>query len=201
MENKLHPRNLKTTDIFWNLLKKISVKENRSMNAQIIYVLENFFKEYTAEHPDFNTGYSTSADNMTVKEIAMLMTKSNVKPFKIQRKILLVEDSPLEMSIYKEYLENKNCIVDCAPNGAAALDALRKKNDYEFLIIDYQLPDTTADKLYKKMIDLELVYRTIIITSDMRPFIKDSFNKFKKRPEQFIVKSAESLDSLLKSLN
>ncbi len=56
-----------------------------------------------------------------------------------QKKILLVEDSPLPQQIVKTILEQLNCSVDIAATGEDAV-ILCIKNHYNFVFMDIGLP-------------------------------------------------------------
>ncbi len=56
-----------------------------------------------------------------------------------QKKILLVEDSPLPQQIVKRILEQLNCSVDIAATGEDAV-ILCMKNHYNFVFMDIGLP-------------------------------------------------------------
>ncbi len=58
------------------------------------------------------------------------------------KKILLVEDNPLNMEIATQILESFGICVDCAEDGICAVEKIHnaKKGDYELILMDIQMP-------------------------------------------------------------
>jgi len=58
------------------------------------------------------------------------------------KKILMVDDSPLNLKIGVLLLREKGAVVDTAPNGKAAVDFIREKGTdaYDFVVMDVQMP-------------------------------------------------------------
>ncbi|MBP5787049.1 MAG: response regulator [Kiritimatiellae bacterium] len=58
------------------------------------------------------------------------------------KKILMVDDSPLNLKIGVLLLREKGALVDTAPNGKAAVDLIREKGvgAYDFVVMDVQMP-------------------------------------------------------------
>ena len=193
-ENK--PRNLKTTDELWDEIKKISRYEHRSLNEQTTYFLKKSCREFRKNNPDFDDN-ELSADGKTIKELAQIIKISNRDSFNYKVKVLLIDDSYIENMIYKEYLESHNCEVFLAFNESTALELVKKVPDIQIAIIDYRLPELTGDVLLKQMQEINNSFESIIVTSDIRAFIKTSFSDCEPEPFAFIEKSADNLEVLL----
>ncbi len=54
--------------------------------------------------------------------------------------VLVVEDNMINQIVTKDNLENLGCFVDAAASGKEAI-ALAAKQDYDFIIMDVQMPD------------------------------------------------------------
>lgn len=190
-------RPLKTTDTLWRMISKISRAENRSINKQLITFLKAGIKKYLIENPDFETSIGQPS-KMTIKELTQLFKTSSEQPFDKIVKILIVDDSQIEIEIYKEYLQIHNCIVTIASTGADAKKIFNKKNtEFDYVIIDYKLPDINGNELLKELQDISRNFQTIVVTSDLRPYIKTSFDNCDPRPIEIIEKSTASLEAVL----
>lgn len=194
------PRNLKTTDELWDEIKKVSRYEHRSLNEQINYFLTKSCREFRKNNPDFDNA-EQSADGKTIKELAQIIKDSNIDSFSDKVKVLLIDDSYIENMIYKEYLESHNCEVFLAFNESTALELIKKVPDVQIAIIDYRLPEMTGDVLLKQMQEINNSFDSIVVTSDIRAFIKTSFSNCNPEPFAFIEKSADNLEVLLKEIN
>lgn len=193
------PRNLKTTDELWDEIKKISRYEHRSLNEQINYFLVKSCREFRKNNPEFDNA-SESADGKTVKELAQIIKVSNISSFSDKIKILLIDDSYIENMIYKEYLESHNCEVFLAFNESTAIELVKKIPDFDVALIDYRLPEMTGDQLLEEMQKYNKNFQSIVVTSDIRSFIKKSFGNCDPAPMAFIEKSADNLEILLREI-
>ena len=190
-------RPLKTTDTLWGMIGKISRVENRSINKQLITFLKAGIKKYLKDNPDFETNIGQPS-KMTIKELTQLFKTSSEQPFKKRVRILIVDDSQIETEIYKEYLQIHNCEVTVAYSGAKALEIFKdKNNEYDFVVVDYKLPDTNGNQLLKELQVFKQTFHTIVVTSDLRPFIKTSFDDCNPAPVEIIEKSTDSLEKVL----
>lgn len=190
------PRNLKTTDELWDEIKKISRYEHRSLNEQINYFLTKSCRDFRKNNPEFDNS-EESADGKTVKELAQILKVSNISSFANKIRILLIDDSYIENMIYKEYLEAHNCEVFLAFREDTALEMIKRVPDIDIAIIDYRLPEMTGDVLLEKMQKISNSFASIIVTSDIRSFIRKSFGNCDPEPYAFIEKSADNLEILL----
>lgn len=193
------PRNLKTTDELWDEIKKISRYEHRSLNEQINYFLQKSCKEFRKNNPEFDNA-EDMADRKTVKELAQIIKESRISSFSEKPTILLIDDSYIENMIYKEYLESHNCEVFLAFNEDTALELTAKIPHIDMAVIDYRMPEMTADQLLEKMQEINNSFHSVIVTSDIRPFIRTSFGNCNPEPFAFIEKSADNLEILLKTI-
>jgi len=54
--------------------------------------------------------------------------------------VLIVEDNPLNQEVALAMLETMNCMCTVMENGAAALEALKKPNNFDIVLMDCQMP-------------------------------------------------------------
>lgn len=155
--------------------------------------------EFRKDNPDFDNA-EQSADGKTIKELAQIIKDSNIESFSEKIKVLLIDDSYIENMIYKEYLENHNCEVFMAFNESTALELIKKIPDIQITIIDYRFPELTGDILLKQMQEINNSFESIVVTSDIRAFIKTSFGECNPEPFAFIEKSADNLEILLREI-
>ena len=66
------------------------------------------------------------------------------------KKILLIDDDTFICEILKKYLEKNNYAVDTAFSGQSA-DELLKKRNFDLVLCDFRLPDTSGLELLKKI--------------------------------------------------
>ena len=85
------------------------------------------------------------------------------------KKILIVEDNPLNLEIETELLQDYGFIVDTAVNGQIAVDKIRaaEKDDYDLILMDIQMPvlDGRAASQAIRALDSELSGIPIIALS------------------------------------
>ncbi len=66
------------------------------------------------------------------------------------KKILLIDDDTFICEILKKYLEKNNYVVHVAFSGQSANDLLKKQN-FDLVLCDFRLPDTSGLELLKKI--------------------------------------------------
>ena len=98
------------------------------------------------------------------------------------KKVLLVDDDPINIKVGKTFLERKEFIVDTAESGFEAIDKLRNNNDYNLVLMDIRMPELNGYDTTKRIRSMEGVYYKNI------PIIAMSANAF----EEDIVLSKES---------
>ncbi len=75
--------------------------------------------------------------------------------------VLVVDDDPGMRRLVRHVLEPLGCRVRTASTGRAARAELRKRS-FDFLVLDFHLPDTTGDQLMG-LLDRDLMDRTAVI--------------------------------------
>lgn len=79
--------------------------------------------------------------------------------------VLIVEDNPLAAKIAERLLREKNCLVDIAENGLAAIEKF-ERGHYQLIFMDIGLPDLTGFEVTQKIRKYEKNHRsqaTVII--------------------------------------
>ncbi|HIQ89420.1 TPA: response regulator [Candidatus Galligastranaerophilus faecipullorum] len=80
------------------------------------------------------------------------------------KKILIVEDSPVNMKLFTDILEAKNYDVTKTYDGKEAYEKI-KSSAYDLMILDIQLPVLDGFSLLKKLKDENIKYPKTIIVS------------------------------------
>jgi CheY-like chemotaxis protein len=76
--------------------------------------------------------------------------------------VLLVDDDRISQFLHKRFIQELNCEVLTAENGANAI-ALFKEKKPDFIFLDIQLPDTTGFEVAKAIRALETSSRVPIV--------------------------------------
>ncbi len=101
-------------------------------------------------------------------------------------RILLAEDNPINMLVAKRFLQKWKLVVDEAVNGAEALE-LFKKNKYDLLLIDLEMPEMDGSEAVShiRKIDMEvpIVAFTAAVYDDMQAdLLRKGFTEFIPKP-------------------
>jgi len=89
---------------------------------------------------------------------------SSMVPHK-QPKILVVEDSPLQILVIQNFLKAYDCTVDIAQNGKEALELISLPTTaaaYDLIFMDYNLPDMLGTEICKQIRRVEKTHIPII---------------------------------------
>jgi YesN/AraC family two-component response regulator len=79
-------------------------------------------------------------------------------------RILIVDNDPAFLDWYSEGLSDSHRI-DMARTGRAAVERVKRRNDLDLAVIDYQLPDMTGVAAMKELKDLAPSVPVIIVTA------------------------------------
>ena len=69
-------------------------------------------------------------------------------------RLLIVDDEPQLVKLMSEFLRRIGYTVDCAYNGAEALEKLHSTQKYDVLIIDLTLPDMAGEDLMLQCVEI-----------------------------------------------
>jgi len=82
----------------------------------------------------------------------------------MSRSLLLVEDNPDIAQLLRLHLEDADCLVTLAPDGATALAHI-ELGHYEFVILDLMLPDLDGTDLLRRLRSMPTYVPVLILTS------------------------------------
>ena len=115
----------------------------------------------------------------------------------MNKKILIVEDDQFLREFYQELLEGEGYLVDCAPDGEAALKELRE-NEYNLALLDIMLPKKDGLQMLRelKIAPGKAAGLTIVVLTNLG---QDAVIKqaFALGAAGYLIKSALSPDQVL----
>jgi DNA-binding response OmpR family regulator len=100
-----------------------------------------------------------------------------------KKKILIVEDEETIATLEKEILEGEGFEVEVTKDGEEGLERI-KKNGYDLIISDFQMPRMKGDEFYLKVRNLSqgLEKRIIFVSGSTNDFIESTGNRFLAKP-------------------
>jgi CheY-like chemotaxis protein len=101
-------------------------------------------------------------------------------------RILLAEDNPINMLVAKRFLQKWKLVVDEAVNGVEAVE-LFKKNKYDLLLIDLEMPEMDGSEavahIRKLDAEIPIVAFTAAVYDDMQAdLLRKGFTEFIPKP-------------------
>jgi len=125
-----------------------------------------------------------SEDEITKRENAEDILRQNFQG----TRILLAEDEPINREITLMVLEEIGLIVDCAENGAQAIE-LAIKNDYALILMDMQMPEIDGLEATHKIRQLPRTVPILALTAnafaeDKERCLETGMNDFIAKPVQ-----------------
>jgi len=129
------------------------------------------------------------------------MTKKRKRSAK--KRILVVDDDEIIVTLIKEILEEEGFKVDIAGDGMEGLERI-KKNGYDAIISNMNMPRMKGDKLYLEVKELSptLAKKILFISGYISDFIKSTGNRYLKKPfsrEELIKAVKDVIGSYKKS--
>lgn len=125
--------------------------------------------KHTAEMMGGDITVESEVGKGSVFTVTMLLKRRNAAPARSAKsaddaidlhgkKVLLVEDSEINLEIETEMLQDIGLVVDCAENGQLAVDAVKASapGEYSFILMDIQMPvmdGRTAAREIRKLDD------------------------------------------------
>ncbi|MCK5840556.1 MAG: response regulator [Candidatus Sabulitectum sp.] len=110
--------------------------------------------------------------------------------------LLIVEDDAVILKALTELLKDKEVRISEAGSGAEALKLL-KESAFDCMILDYSLPDTTAEKLIEEIRKDDSIPHIPTIIHTGRELSKDTLAELDKYTERVIIKGERSAERLL----
>lgn len=105
--------------------------------------------------------FTLTYDVVDAKDYAPLSGNKSINHFNKGKKVLIVEDNPLNQKLAQMLLQDVGIDTTIAANGQMAIDAL-KTNTYDVILMDIQMPVLDGYEATKKIRN-ELLIRTPII--------------------------------------
>lgn len=121
------------------------------------------------------------------------MSDTNTSGKKTFYKILVVEDDEGLRRLVQKELERNGIITECVKTGNDAI-SWGIKNQHSLMILDYKLPDISANDVIKCLIDKNIENRFIIMTG--HGDIKVAVDMMKLGVKDYIIKDANFLELL-----
>lgn len=112
------------------------------------------------------------------------------------RDLLIVEDDPAGLEAMTELLSSKNIRITKASDGASALKSLRKSG-FDCMILDYNLPDITAEELIKEIRKDDSISHIPTIIHTGCELSQEALAELDKYTERVIIKGEKSAERLL----
>jgi CheY-like chemotaxis protein len=109
------------------------------------------------------------------------------------KKVLLIEDHPMNIEIAKELLEKKEMSVICASNGKEGLETFEnsKENEIDLIITDIRMPIMSGQEMTEKIRQLNrndvktipiIAITANILDDDIKIYHKSGINDFVEKP-------------------
>jgi two-component system response regulator HydG len=108
-------------------------------------------------------------------------------------RVLMVEDNQDHLDLCREYLSDDMFFLDAALDGREALDKV-KNNQYDIIVLDYRLPDTTGSELLRRIRAMNKETPIIFVTAMDDPDI--SFQVMQDGASDYIPKSFQYYERL-----
>lgn len=107
----------------------------------------------------------------------------------MDKKILIVEDNPINQELLSEILDRLEYKVDVADNGKIALEKI-DANSYQMILMDIQMPEmdgiTATKNIREKNKDIPIIAITAsIFQSDKNECTQAGMNDFLSKPYTF----------------
>ncbi len=102
-------------------------------------------------------------------------------------KILIVDDSLINLKVEQKMLEKLNCVVDTALSGDECLEKV-KENTYDLIFMDIMMPNMDGVETFKKLQLIENFQTPVItLTADVENearerYLKIGFNDYLSKP-------------------
>ena len=161
----------------------ISVQSEKGKGTTFIVHLDlpvvNFEKEQT--------------QNQSEKENENLSLDLQNSEILSEKKVLLIEDHPMNIEIAKELLEKKGMYVVCASNGKEGLETFEnsKENEINLILTDIRMPIMDGQEMTEKIRQLNrndaksipiIAITANILDDDIKIYHKSGINDFVEKP-------------------
>lgn len=155
-----------------------------------LWVCKQIVEEHGGEIEVKSEGKKGSTFTVTLPRAGKLDPEEKGKKIKVQagqlarQKILVVDDEPDLVEVYKEYLESKGALVTAFTKGDEALRFCREK-EFDTILLDYVMPGLSGKKLCEEIMKAAPESRVVIISGRPLPEAEEKI----LRPRVFAVLS------------
>ncbi|OUS24413.1 hypothetical protein A9Q99_24710 [Gammaproteobacteria bacterium 45_16_T64] len=112
------------------------------------------------------------------------------------KRLLIIEDDPVQQKALNELFSVKDIYFDVIDNGAQAEELLRE-NDYDCIVMDLRLPDSSGLDVLKKLRSLEKNNHVPAIIYTAMDVSRELEAELRKVADRIILKSGNAMDRLL----
>lgn len=98
-------------------------------------------------------------------------------------RILLIEDDPINIELYKVYLENNGHEIIVCTNGNTGIDTMLTQIP-DLLILDLMLPDMSGDEIYDMIKKIPSVQNIPVILVTAFVHVNQYVDKFPRLPKK-----------------
>ena len=114
--------------------------------------------------------------DLTTKENENTVSKEDKSELFSNKRILIVDDSSLNIKVARKMLEEYNLNIDDCDNGQACIDKIVNGNEYDLILMDIMMPEMsgeTALKILKENSNFNIP--TIALTADAVSGAKEKY--------------------------
>lgn len=133
--------------------------------------------------------------NNFAKALTMIEEKGHAKI----NKVLVVDDNPTTLRQVKGCLTNANVVIKTETTAKHAIDKLIDE-EFDCLVLDYQLADLNAFEILKKIEGLGTVTLPPVVINTCRDLTKEEYVELKKYCKSIVIKGPYSEDRLAKEV-
>jgi len=112
------------------------------------------------------------------------------------KRLLIIEDDPIQQQALNDLFSVKDIYFDVVDNGAKA-EALLKENDYDCIVMDLRLPDSSGLDILRRLRSLEKNHHVPAIIYTAMDVSREMEAELRKVADRIILKSGNAMDRLL----
>jgi DNA-binding response OmpR family regulator len=135
--------------------------------------------------------------NVVVKESKKQLNTTQEKEPSSTRRVLVVEDDPFLLQIYRQNLEERGFSVMPVESGAQALDILERDQHYEVIILDLLMPEMDGFTVLEKLSGLGVSKKIPVIVLTNLSQESDHKKALELGAKDFAIKSELSFDEIV----
>ncbi|MGI6329956.1 MAG: response regulator [Bacilli bacterium] len=166
LEKRIDEKRLKEGEVDLNLATTKRLIE--LMNGQ--FIVESEYNDGTV--------YKISLDQKTLKpeeKEEQPLTEINYKEF-IGKKILVVDDDPLNYKVVSKLLKDYQLIIDSVSSGRKCLEKINNQEEYDLILLDDRMPNMSGVETLKELEkDKKFNIPVIALTANVSYGIKEKY--------------------------